>query len=271
MIKYLQSKKGFTMVELIVVIAILGVMMAIILPNINTRKARISEARSTATDFYAACQSVFSKLSMFEGALSPKYKAEDADHVALGIMGYFRSLGGNYPIIPGAALNDDSVPTTTDIYLELHARGDRIESINVKAATESQGDEYFYGFAKFLQSRTANQNAEWNKEFSRMMSEELEDRIKYQDGYYYAKIGFTAPPLPLTITERQMADTVKVKWTAYTRDRLPEISGGAADYENANLMFGDDFVLPGGEVCGTCAAWNDSAGNFVGLAGTTLK
>ena len=272
MIKYLQSKKGFTLIELIVVLAILAVMMAITLPNINTRKAKISEANSTATDFYAACQSVFSKLSMFEGHLSPAYKKYYDDHsgAALGIMGYYASMGGNYPVTPDRALTSDQFPIATDIYMELHTKSDRIQDITVMAV-DKNNSAYANGFASFLVSRTTCASREWCKAFSSMMSAELGDRIEYRDGYYYAKISFVEPPPPTTITEKQMADTVKVKWTAYTRDRLPDSPSELTSYENSNLMFGDDYVLPNGNVCGTCAAWNTSTGNFVGLAGTILK
>ena len=54
--KKLLNKKGFTMVELIVVIAIMGIMLAIVIPILSTTDARRNEVREYARSFYSNVQ-----------------------------------------------------------------------------------------------------------------------------------------------------------------------------------------------------------------------
>ena len=54
--KKLLNKKGFTMVELIVVIAIMGIMLAILIPLLSTTDARRNEVREYARSFYSNVQ-----------------------------------------------------------------------------------------------------------------------------------------------------------------------------------------------------------------------
>ena len=72
MIKYLQSlkrKKGFTLIELIIVIAIIAVLTAIILPSLMSNKGDISAANTYAEEFYTVTQMLFSKYTKFENHL----------------------------------------------------------------------------------------------------------------------------------------------------------------------------------------------------------
>ena len=59
MIRYLQrlkAKKGFTVIELIVVIAIIGVLTAVIVSNAGTDREKKQSAYNAAQDFYSTVQ-----------------------------------------------------------------------------------------------------------------------------------------------------------------------------------------------------------------------
>ncbi len=269
MIKYLQSKKGFSLIELIVVLAILGVMMAIILPNINLRERQISAANSTARDFYAAVQSVFTKYSLYEAKLFPYYVPENTEITYdpdndpnMKYMCYYPALNGNYPFDPQTVKGD--MPVSTDLYLEITAKNGQIQHTNVAAYARDRG---IAGMFMLCGKSASNIDTE----FGKLLATELAGRIDYQDGFYYAKISYTAPAAAVGgVVSKQDTDTVKVMFTAYTKHELPLASGASSTYENANLVFGADNVLSSGEICGTCAAWDSTNNNFVGRVGTKL-
>ena len=54
--KKILNKKGFTLVEMIVVIAIMGIMLAIVIPMLSTSDARQNEVKEYARSFYSNVQ-----------------------------------------------------------------------------------------------------------------------------------------------------------------------------------------------------------------------
>ena len=258
MIKYLQSKKGFSLIELIVVLAIIAVLMAIIFPMITNERARIREANNTARDFYAAVQSVFTKYSSYDGPLSPSYAANGE----LGILRHYQEMGGNYPF--DATRTPGDFPETTSIYLEIGVKNNKFLFVNVlsKALSASGSSQAFFELAK-------KDPGNMSTELGRLLEAELLGRINYLDGFYYAKITYTAPYMGLS--SKMEASTVKVAYALYMKNELPEANGGFSSYQIDNLMFGADNKLSNGEICGSCAPWNNTSNTYLGCVGTMIS
>lgn len=75
MIRYFQNlkaKKGFTMVELIIVIAIIGVLIAIVAPLFSTDDARKDAADIYASDCYSGLQYGFTRYQKTEADITPQ-------------------------------------------------------------------------------------------------------------------------------------------------------------------------------------------------------
>lgn len=98
MLRYLRSKKGFTMIELVVVIAIIGILAAIIVPMM-AGAGRPQEADTRAESFYYALQNVFID-----------YKADNPD-----------SAPGYYTLADGTKLDDETQYFM--VYAEANSQG----------------------------------------------------------------------------------------------------------------------------------------------------
>lgn len=263
MIKKLQSlkaRKGFTIIELIVVIAIIGVLMAMIFPMLNNRDARVNEANSAARDFYAAVQTVMAKFSMYEGPLSPQFAA----NLDLGDMRYYEKLGGNYPFKKGTTAGD--APATTSLYIEFQTKNNEILDIYTCAVVAAD-TSYSDGIGLYNLCLRADTNK--NTEFAQCLKSEIESRINYQDGYYYAKVTYKNI-MTSTIPAKMEAETVKVEYAGYSRKPLPTPSGDFLAFKNANMYFGKNFELRNGQIFGVCAPVS-SAGIVLGSEGTVLN
>ena len=264
MIRYLQrlkAKKGFTIIELIVVIAIMGVMMAVILPSFMGQRERINAACSAASDFYSAIQTTMTKFSTYDGALSPAF----TNTPNLGVIRYYPLMGGNYPYdaVYSPTATDNEFPARTSMYIMIHAESDIIQDVAVvtRANNNTTSDPGMYELLK-------RNSADRNTEFGRLLAGEINDRILFDEGYYYAKVEFT-PPEGADATDMRRY-TVKVAYTAYCAKELPVSSGGFTEFVTSTLMFGNDYRLNwDGQICGTCAHKGDT-GLCVGMAGTSL-
>lgn len=256
----LRAKKGFTIIELIVVIAIMAVLMAIIVPSMSTHKAKVNAANSAARDFYSAVQAVMTKYSLYEGPLSPQYSV-NAD---LGDMRYYEKLGGNYPYKKGTTAGD--IPETTSLYIELVAKNGNVGDIVTYAAVSADTG---YDDGQGMYELCKRDSDCVNTEFARLFREEIEDRIDYQDGYYYAKITYKQV-LTGTIPTKMEVETVKVDYTGYSKTRMPKATADFTTFKNENMYFGDDYVLNNGEIFGVCTSYNSTTGTIMGIAGTAI-
>lgn len=266
MIRFLQrqkAKKGFTIIELIVVIAIIAVMMAIILPTLSTERSRITEANNASRDFYAAIQTAMSKYSTYDGQLSTAYVNDNN----LGLIRYYPLMGGNYPFDKSypSANTDSEYPAITSMYIMVHAWNDIIEDVAVvtRAAGNTADDPGMYQLLK-------RDSADRNTEFGKLLAGEIDNRVAFNDGWYYARVDFNYSIPVMGVVEDIKLNTVKVTYTAYSRKELPVPTGTYDDFINSTLTFGSDYKLNSGEVCGTCATWDVTNSTRVGLAGTRL-
>lgn len=266
MIRYLQrmkAKKGFTIIELIVVIAIMGVLMAVILPQLSSERSRINEANSAARDFYAAIQTTMSKYSTYDGQLSNAYHNDNN----LGIVRYYPLMGGNYPFDKSypAANTDNSNPAIASLYIMVHAENDKILDVGAvtRAAANTSADP---GMFELLKRNAADRNTE----FSKLLIGEIDDRVSFNDGFYYARVDFNYKTSVTGTPEDIKLNTVKVAYTAFSRRELPKASGSYAGFVNSTLTFGSDNKLNTGNICGTCSAWNETTNTRIGMKGTAL-
>lgn len=249
MIKYLQRlrrKKGFTLVELIVVIAILAVMTTVVLVNMDNVGKKIKSANSAASDFYVAIQSAFTRYMTYPGALSPTLAAE-----ANPVMKYYPAAGGNYPRPMSSAIvcTDDKYPSPCDLYLELEAYNGKIQYVNVA--------RNFIDVLSLPESTSS--------EFARLLQMEIEKRIDFRNGFYYAHIKCKPEYNIINPVKPTLMDTVYVEYAAFAFERIDKSSAN-------NYVFSDrDYVLLNGEPCGVCAPIPESAlTKKMGFAGTNL-
>lgn len=257
MIKRLQklrSARGFTVIELVVVIAILAILVATVFVSANTTTKRIEEANSTATDFYSALQTEFTNLQMFDGpitmTLSKIYttKADSADPLKISLLSdtkyggikYYPFAGGNYPFnnsvaadlpaTPEAHLQDK--PKTADLYLCFYVRNDQLQNIT------------WANTASALLALDADASGDATSELEAVLEHEMGDRMSYKSGYYYAYIHYTAPAastMVMTSDGDYKVSPVKVMWTAYCTNEL-----------DISAKFKSQGILESGRVCGVC-------------------
>lgn len=268
MIRFLQrqkAKKGFTVIELIVVIAIIGILIAVIVPSLSQERSRINEAGSAARDFYAAVQTVMSYFSTFDGQMSNEYSKDNN----LGIMRYYPKLNGNYPFDKDHADTEDpQFPENVSLYIMVHAENDNIKDIAVVSRSRNYNKKEENGLYRLLQRNSADRNTE----FGRILAGELDNRVQFNDGWFYARVDFTYIFNSLTSEPINIGlQTLKVAYTAYCRKELPQAPDSYDSSFTNQLVFTKDNKLAwnNGQICGTCAAKN--ASSTLGLAGTKFE
>ena len=255
MIKYLQSlkrKKGFTLIELIIVIAIIAVLTAIILPSLMSNKGDISAANTYAEEFYTVTQMLFSKYTKFENHLSTGLKNE-ADTVDDSIkfkagdtrlFAYNEKLMGNYPL--GDRLFIEMFVKNGIQYVHVQ---DTLPELIIDARNTT-------GLTAFEQQLMADIDA---------------SSSGWGDGVYYALIQKSTA----AITNNEYALSVKVHSAYFTKYRFDMTISDTAAYREANLLFIDNNILPNKEIMGvfsdkkaTATSSPNAAGAYLGTPGT---
>ena len=234
MIKYLQGlkkRRGFTMVELIIVIAIIAVLTAITIPLFSNDDAKVQSANIYANDFYTALQYTMTRYQTTDYYLSPKMQQQDT------LIKYDSTNFGN-------RLGFDSATGNSLVdYLYIEAKVDNgIEYVHVSALyntlmTQSESDP--------------------PSELARLLKEDLSGIINQSNkGYYYA------------IVDEDSYHNLKVLCVNYCEGRLT-VSGTTDDYLDS-IMFVDYGILGNGLIAGTCSSCKDSTGRYLGDIGTYI-
>ncbi|MDE7361695.1 MAG: prepilin-type N-terminal cleavage/methylation domain-containing protein [Oscillospiraceae bacterium] len=223
MIKFLhrmRSRRGFTVAELIVVVAIIAVVATMLLPTFDTRKSNIDKAISASHDMYNVMQSIFTKYSLYEGPLNLTLKSEETP-TATSYIHFFKKVGGNYPCKAGATSFPD-MPETCELFIEVDAKGGIINSVNVGNTFED------------LLKRGDNVK---DSSLGRQLKNDLETRISAYDGYYLVKVRYeaVAPTPPETTTDE--VNTVRICFAAFSEKQFPQCTGSWSEYASKNLLF----------------------------------
>lgn len=231
MIRYLQrlkAKKGFTVVELIVVIAIIAVLTAVILSNAGVENEKIQAANNVARDFYSTVQYSFTKYMKYESDLSLEIKGETGTNASKNFIQYWAELNGNYP-----------VNTTT--FIKMFVDKNQIKYVQTFSSLKDMLSE----------STTDARNA-----FDRLMMSDFDTVMESNvDGYYYALVTFDKASNSATVKPTGAAP-VKVHSAYYCARPFIQVSGGTdtTEYVINNLTFKKYGVLSNDEICGVCTS-----------------
>lgn len=263
----IKAKRGFTMVELVVVVAIIAVMAATVLFGSSNRREKIQDANMTASDFYSTLQTEVLNLQLFDGpltmTLNRQYndpallKTIKADEAYCG-MKYYPAVGGNYPFMgsdPTAEDHLNGLPKEAVLYVEFYAFGGTVRRVNYANSIDK--------LLSYKGSSGGNNNAE----LCVVLQQEMEDRMEYREGYYYAKIAYH-PPKPADyshpLTKNDYTNiTVKVEWTMYCANEIV--------YQGSNenpLTFQSQNILRENGVCGV---HNSTASSDLGVTGSIIR
>jgi prepilin-type N-terminal cleavage/methylation domain-containing protein len=230
----MRAKKGFTLVELIVVIAMIAVLAAIILPNISSDKSRIQAANIAARDFYSSVQYCFTKYMKYEAELSIEI-AKDTE--SQKYITYQRKLNGNYP-------------TGDYTYVEMRVEQNLIKYVHVRKSLSEL----------LLDTSEASDTA-----FERLLANDIDNVLETStDGYYFAVIEYKDTSTVLS----DATATVKVQSAFYSQWDIAPVTGETNTFREENLLFIEDNILANGNICGSCTSAKDVNNRRVGTVGT---
>lgn len=234
------GKKGFSLLELIVVIAIIAVLLAMILPSLSSRDANKKASILAARDFYSATQNLFSKYSKYEDYIYSGQKDDTSK-----IIDYNKRLGGNYP-------------KNHYTGIALKVKNSKIEYVDASSGDSALLCEMDL-FRKSGVSDVTN--------FEKMFANDITPLFYMQDGMYYAYIYFENNENKATGEEN--TNTVKVLAAAYCPDELPPCGEDYNDFFHKYLLLVDNGLNANEDYLGVCSSTKDTTlDKYLGEPGT---
>ncbi|MCH5195316.1 MAG: type II secretion system protein [Oscillospiraceae bacterium] len=253
-----RRKKGFTMVELVVVIAIIAVLTAMIIPTLSSRESNKIRVANGAKDFYVAIQHVFSKYAKQEIDITGK---SPSDTDGTFIMCYDRNFGGNRPIRK---------------YVFIYAEYLNGKIVSIDACSDnSPAVAMAYVLTQEHRSTNPNEIASGNgKAFLDKITPELQTAFQAADGSYYALIEYDTT---LQQSTNLGSNLLKVVFAGYGDYQLPRYENGDVDtgaggfeaYKQANLLVTDLGMISTGDYFGIQSSRKMPGSNdYIGDYGT---
>lgn len=222
-------KKGFTLVELVIVIAIIALFTAMLLPGLTASGSLKNQVTEGARDFYVATQHLFSKFAKLETTIATVTGAAN-EHDPQQVVIYDRDFGGNRP-------------NNKYAFVMMHVVNTQIQNV-----VAFSGEKPQTAMASVLQ----NQDEATNGAFETMFQSEMQSLFEAQDGFYYALVKYDDS------LGTKAGSVVKVVMAGYGDKRLANYPAGQKtddtayfkSFRDENLHIMDEGQLYNGDYFG---------------------